>query len=83
MPLREYQVCEGRPGCLHCRRPFERLETVNEPPLSACPHCGAPVRRLLSAPAIGPSVSSLDQRARQAGFHKLKRLGRGEYEKQY
>ena len=35
------------------------------------------------APAIGRSISSLDNRAKAAGFSKLKRLGKGEYEKQY
>ena len=48
-----------------------------------CPKCGGPVARVSSAPALGKSQSSLDDRARAAGFTKLKRLGKGEYEKQY
>jgi len=83
MPIREYQVNDPAQGCAACRRPFERLERLQMPPLDKCPACGAPVSRLISAPVIGGSKSSLDRRASQAGFHKLKRLGKGEYEKQY
>ena len=83
MPIREYQVNDPAQGCAVCRRPFERLERLQMPPLDKCPACGAPVSRLISAPVIGGSKSSLDRRASQAGFHKLKRLGKGEYEKQY
>lgn len=44
MPLYEYQ-CEtdGR---------FEVIQKFSDPPLSACPTCGKPVQKLLSAPAI-------------------------------
>jgi putative FmdB family regulatory protein len=83
MPIREYQVDDPAQGCAVCRRPFERLEGMQSPPLDKCPVCGALLRRLVSAPAVGGSKSSLDRRASQAGFHKLKRLGKGEYEKQY
>jgi len=83
MPIREYQVSDPAQGCAACRRPFERLEGLQEPPLDKCPACGVPVSRLISAPVVGGSKSSLDRRASQAGFHKLKRLGKGEYEKQY
>jgi putative FmdB family regulatory protein len=44
VPLYEYQ-CEtdGR---------FEVIQKFSDPPLSACPTCGKPVQKLLSAPAI-------------------------------
>ena len=83
MPIREYQAIDPAQGCAACRQPFERLECTQAAPLDKCPACGAPVRRLISAPALGGSKSSFDRRASQAGFHKLKRLGKGEYEKQY
>ena len=83
MPIREYQVSDQAQGCAACRLPFERLERLQALPLDKCPDCGAPVSRLISAPVVGGSKSSLDRRASQAGFHKLKRLGKGEYEKQY
>jgi len=83
MPIREYQVNNPCQGCAACHRPFERLEGMQALPLDKCPACGAPVTRLISALVVGGSKSSLDRRASQAGFHKLKRLGKGEYEKMY
>jgi predicted nucleic acid-binding Zn ribbon protein len=54
-----------------------------DPPLEKCPECGAAVSRIVSRPSVGGSKSSLDQRAKAAGFTKLQRLGKGEYEKKY
>ncbi len=83
MPIYEYQANDPAQGCPVCRQLFERLEGLHAPPLDKCPACGAPVSRLISAPAVGGSKSSFDRRASQSGFHKLKRLGKGEYEKVY
>ena len=83
MPIYEYQAAEGEKGCKFCAEGFERIQTLSEPKLEKCPKCGAPVVRVISAPAVGKSASSLDDRAKAAGFTKLKRLGKGEYEKQY
>jgi len=83
MPIYEYQAVDPRTGCATCRQPFELLRKLSDAPLTNCPQCGAPVRKLISAPATGLSRSGLDDRARSAGFHKLKKLGKGEYEKQY
>ena len=82
MPIYEYQAA-GAPGCPFCANGFEQLQSLSEPRLVKCPKCGGPVARVISAPALGKSQSSLDDRARAAGFTKLKRLGKGEYEKQY
>jgi hypothetical protein len=41
------------------------------------------VRKRISLPSIGSSASGVDDRAKKAGFHKLKRTGKGEYEKLY
>ena len=83
MPIYEYQAAEGARGCPFCANGFERMQTLSEPKLEKCPECGAPVVRVISAPSLGRSASSLDARAKAAGFTKLKRLGKGEYEKQY
>jgi putative FmdB family regulatory protein len=83
MPIYEYQAAEGEKGCKFCANGFERIQTLSEPKLEKCPECGAIIVRVISAPAVGKSVSSLDDRAKAAGFTKLKRLGKGEYEKQY
>ena len=83
MPIYEYRAVEPARSCARCRDGFECLQRLADAPLGACPHCGAPVVKEISAPAIGASRSGLDHRAKQAGFHKLRRLGKGEYEKQY
>lgn len=83
MPIYEYQAVEERRGCGHCAPGFEVMQRLADAPLAVCPQCGAPIRKLISAAAVGGSKSNFDDRAKTAGFHKLKRLGQGEYEKQY
>jgi putative FmdB family regulatory protein len=83
MPMYEYEARDGEAGCDRCRAGFDALQSGSEAPLERCPDCGAAVRRRISAPSIGLSRSGLDTRAKDAGFHKLKRLGKGEYETQY
>jgi len=83
MPIYEYQAKHETTSCAYCAKPFERLQRIADPPISACPQCGAPVSRIISAPAVGSSKTAFDRRAQQAGFTKLQRLGKGEYEKKY
>ncbi len=44
MPLYEYQCPNDGT--------FEKMQKFSDPPLTHCPRCGAPVEKLLSAPAI-------------------------------
>ncbi|MFO7870910.1 MAG: zinc ribbon domain-containing protein [Kiritimatiellia bacterium] len=83
MPIYEYEPADPGKSCAYCRAGFESMRKISDPPLEKCPQCGSPVRKLVSAPSVGSSESGLDDRAKNAGFHKLKRLGKGEYEKQY
>ena len=83
MPIYVYQVRDGAKGCRTCSDSFECIQSLRERPLEACPECGAPVQRVPAPAAVGFSQSNLDDRARAAGFTKLKRLGKGEYERQY
>lgn len=83
MPIREYIVRDGEKGCPHCSRRFEILERFDQEPLKVCPQCGAPIQRCISTVGINTAQTNLDDRARSAGFTKLKRIGHGEYEKQY
>jgi putative FmdB family regulatory protein len=83
MPTYEYEAIEQSVGCEHCKNGFETMQSIHDKPLEKCPQCGAKIRKVIAAPAIGRSKSSLDQRAKSAGFKKLKRLGQGEYEKIY
>ena len=45
MPLYEYR-------CESCDRIFEVMQKFSDAPLASCDICGAPVERLLSAPAL-------------------------------
>ena len=45
MPTYEYQ-------CDSCSHKFEAKQSIKDDPLSACPLCGQPVRRLISSPGI-------------------------------
>lgn len=83
MPIYEYKAGNETSGCPYCRDGFECLRKLSDPPLESCPQCGSVVVKLISAPSVGLSRAGLDDRARGAGFHKLKRLGKGEYEKKY
>jgi len=83
MPIYEYQAVSTKQSCPHCREGFECLRKLSDPPLAACPSCGNAIQKLISTPAVGSSQSDFDDRAKSAGFHKLKKLGKGEYEKQY
>ncbi len=83
MPIYEYEAKDKRKSCAYCVNSFELLQNISDDRLKQCPHCGNQIIKLISAPRLGLSVSSLDDRAKAAGFQKLKRLGKGEYEKQY
>lgn len=83
MPVYDYQVKDAAHGCDYCRAGFEQMRRLDEPPLTHCPKCGAEIVKLISAPALGRSKSKLDDRAKAAGFHKLKRVDQGAFEKLY
>jgi|SRR5581483_12278620 len=40
MPIYEYE-------CSACRNRFERSQRFSDPPVTECPECGGPVRRVL------------------------------------
>jgi len=83
MPIREYIAVDPAKACAQCRPAFEHIEAMDAEALATCPACGQAVHRQISSPSIGGSQSGLDQRAKNAGFTKLEKLGHGEYEKKY
>ncbi|NQU38947.1 MAG: zinc ribbon domain-containing protein [Lentisphaerae bacterium] len=82
MPIYEYQSVESKHSCVHCRTGFDHFHK-SPGTLEVCPECGAAVKKLVSAPNVGGSESGADDRAKSAGFHKLKKVSTGEYEKLY
>jgi putative FmdB family regulatory protein len=45
MPIYEYQ-------CQDCGQRTEALQRMSDPPLTTCPHCNGPLKKLISAPAF-------------------------------
>ena len=81
MPLYEYELRQG--SCAACGGRFTLRRPMSAVELTACPACRKPVRRLISlpnVPRITRPVSHID--AKKAGFTVLKRIGKGEYERQ-
>ena len=83
MPIYRYEPMQGGAGCRHCHEGFEVAQSLTDVRLDVCPECGGEVRRVVQSVTVGRSASGLDDRAKAAGFSKLKRIGKGEYEKQY
>jgi putative FmdB family regulatory protein len=45
MPLYEYK-------CTSCHKHTEKIQKFSDPEITVCPHCGGPLERVLSAPAV-------------------------------
>jgi len=45
MPLYEYE-------CKQCKKHTEKIQKFSDPEITKCPHCGGPLQRVVSAPAI-------------------------------
>jgi putative FmdB family regulatory protein len=81
VPIYEYELCEG--DCKICGGKFSLRRPVSRPELVKCPLCRKPVRKIIStvnSPVKLKPLSISD--AKNAGFTVLKRVGKGEYEKQ-
>ena len=83
MPTYVYEAKDPQKGCSKCRAGFEAFESLSAAPLAACPDCGAEVFRVIQPAGLAHSKTDLHYRAKRAGFHTLKRIGKGEYEKMY
>jgi len=78
MPIYEYELCEG--SCAVCGGKFTLRRPLSAAPLTQCPACKKPVRKVLSTFNSPKALSVSD--AKKAGFSVFKRLGKGEYERQ-
>jgi putative FmdB family regulatory protein len=80
MPLYEYELCDG--DCKVCGGKFTLRRPLDARPLTQCPLCKKPVRKLISqvnTPRASKPVSYSD--AKKAGFTVLKKVSKGEYER--
>lgn len=81
MPLYEYELCEG--SCVVCGGKFTLNRPLSAPPLEKCPACKKPVRKIISGFSTPHKLKPLSiSDAKKAGFTVLKKVRKGEYEKQ-
>lgn len=81
MPIYEYEVCEG--GCKICGGTFTLNRPLSARPLTHCPACKKPVRKIISGFTTPHKLKPLSiTDAKKAGFTVLKRINKGEYERQ-
>ncbi len=83
MPVYVYEAKEAEAGCDACRCGFEVTQSLKDDKLTVCPRCGAAIYRVIQPAGLGHSKTDLHYRAKRAGFHTLKKVGKGEYEKMY
>ena len=81
MPLYEYELCEG--DCKVCGGRFALNRPLSAKPLAHCPACKKPVRKILSTFSTPTKLKPLSvSDAKKAGFTVLKKVSKGEYERQ-
>lgn len=81
MPIYEYELCDG--SCAACGGKFTLQRPLSAPELTKCPACKKPVRKIISGFSSPMKLKPLSvSDAKKAGFTVLKRLGKGEYERQ-
>lgn len=81
MPFYEYELCEGE--CKACGGKFTLNRPISAPELKVCPACKKPVRKVFSAFSTPDKLKPLSiSDAKKAGFTVLKRVNKGEYERQ-
>jgi putative FmdB family regulatory protein len=81
VPLYEYELVEG--DCKVCGGKFTLNRPLSARPLTQCPACKKPVRKVISSFTTPTKLKPLSvSDAKKAGFNIYKRLGKGEYERQ-
>ena len=81
MPIYEYELVEGE--CKACGGAFTLNRPLSAAPLTKCPACKKPVRKIISGFTTPHKLKPLSiTDAKKAGFTVLKRISKGEYERQ-
>jgi putative FmdB family regulatory protein len=81
MPIYEYEVRAG--GCKICGGTFTLNRPLSAKPLTHCPACKKPVRKIISGFSTPHKLKPLSvSDAKNAGFTVLKKISKGEYERQ-
>ena len=59
MPIYVYEPNDGEKGCAKCRGGFEVMQSLRDERLTRCPECGCAVSRVIQAPGLTHSQTSL------------------------
>ncbi len=80
MPLYEYELLEG--DCKVCKGRFELRRPSDRAPLTSCPLCKKPVRKIPSLPNTPKWTRKVGvAEAKQAGFTILEKKDSGIFER--
>jgi putative FmdB family regulatory protein len=80
MPIYEYAPVSGQ--CKKCEGRFEVYQRIADAKLTACPDCGKPVERLISAvPVHGKYSTKSDSKLKDLGLTKYVKNADGGYER--
>ena len=81
MPIYVY-IAEGEASCSACAESFELRQRIDDERLSACPRCGAAVRRVITPPSLSTgSVNLSEANLEKHGFTQYRKREKGVYEK--
>lgn len=83
MPVYIYRAKDIGRSCEYCREGFEIAQRITDKPMSNCPKCDALLAKVYTPFYLGPSKTGFDSKAKEKGFHKLKKVDKGKYEKLY
>lgn len=82
MPTYHYIAENPGEGCARCRKGFDLRRPLDRPPLTHCPLCKKPVRKVIqpvNTPRVAKPLSVSE--AKSAGFTILEKRSDGSYEK--
>ena len=83
MPVYVYKAKDHKKSCKYCMNEFELKQDMNEKPIMVCPKCNNAVIMVFKPFNLAPSKTGFDRKAKDRGFHKLKKVDKGKYEKLY
>ena len=87
MPLYTYQAISQDRACGHCVLPFDVMQKLADERLLACPECGHPVKKIITAVHLNtgttgsPSSTLSEKNIAKNGFTQYRKVAKGHYEK--
>lgn len=86
MPNYNYRAAEPEEqSCEHCEAGFQELQALSADPLTECPKCSAPIRRVIQKPQAmtnrrwNTKKMLSDGNLKRLGFKKLVKESDGKY----